>query len=288
MARAKFVYDFENEPVTARRRSLPGQVLLNLCASVPKRHSDLGPAAWKNYTIYYSVEHDRVAPICLACRNRRQRAQLRAKPESLVDRLRHDILRGGRRARLAAASGRDRRALRGEQDPGARGAAAARRRRARGAAAQSRVHGGSGCSRRKRRKFWKSAPCWNARRCAIAMPKMTDADVARAAASSIRRKQTDALDRWSDLNWEFHATLYGTGQAQTAARSDPSGLQPDRSLYPCADLQRQLSRPRRARASRHPLGLRDAQCRRRRSPARPAYSPDRRAARGVSNEQQAG
>jgi DNA-binding GntR family transcriptional regulator len=41
-----------------------------------------------------------------------------------------------------------------------------------------------------------------------AMPKMTDADVARASAILDQAEATEALDRWSDLNWEFHAALY--------------------------------------------------------------------------------
>jgi DNA-binding GntR family transcriptional regulator len=43
----------------------------------------------------------------------------------------------------------------------------------------------------------------------IAMPHMTDTDVAEAARILDKAEATDALDRWSDLNWEFHAALYG-------------------------------------------------------------------------------
>jgi DNA-binding GntR family transcriptional regulator len=43
----------------------------------------------------------------------------------------------------------------------------------------------------------------------IAMPRLTDADIAQAAGILDQAEATDALDRWSDLNWEFHATLYG-------------------------------------------------------------------------------
>jgi DNA-binding GntR family transcriptional regulator len=43
----------------------------------------------------------------------------------------------------------------------------------------------------------------------IAMPNLTDEDLAAAARILDQAEGTDALDRWSDLNWEFHATLYG-------------------------------------------------------------------------------
>ncbi|MGV3634104.1 MAG: GntR family transcriptional regulator [Pseudorhodoplanes sp.] len=43
----------------------------------------------------------------------------------------------------------------------------------------------------------------------IAMPYMTDADLASAAGILAQAESTEALDRWRDLNWEFHAALYG-------------------------------------------------------------------------------
>jgi DNA-binding GntR family transcriptional regulator len=43
----------------------------------------------------------------------------------------------------------------------------------------------------------------------IAMPRLTDADIAQAAGILDQAEATDALDRWSDFNWEFHAALYG-------------------------------------------------------------------------------
>ena len=43
----------------------------------------------------------------------------------------------------------------------------------------------------------------------VAMPNITDSDLAQARRILDQAEQTDALDRWSDLNWEFHATLYG-------------------------------------------------------------------------------
>ena len=42
-----------------------------------------------------------------------------------------------------------------------------------------------------------------------AMPKMTDDDLARARRILDEAEATAELDRWSDLNWEFHASLYG-------------------------------------------------------------------------------
>jgi DNA-binding GntR family transcriptional regulator len=41
-----------------------------------------------------------------------------------------------------------------------------------------------------------------------AMPKMADDDVARASRILDQAEATPELDRWSDLNWEFHASLY--------------------------------------------------------------------------------
>ncbi len=43
----------------------------------------------------------------------------------------------------------------------------------------------------------------------IAMVNMTAADVAEAARILDQAEATEALYRWSDLNWEFHAALYG-------------------------------------------------------------------------------
>ena len=41
-----------------------------------------------------------------------------------------------------------------------------------------------------------------------AMPKMADEDAARASRILDQAEATPELDRWSDLNWEFHASLY--------------------------------------------------------------------------------
>ena len=41
-----------------------------------------------------------------------------------------------------------------------------------------------------------------------AMPTIADEDVARAARILDQAEGTKQLDRWSDLNWEFHAVLY--------------------------------------------------------------------------------
>lgn len=43
----------------------------------------------------------------------------------------------------------------------------------------------------------------------LAMPLMSDADIAQAGRILDQAEATEALDRWSDLNWEFHAALYG-------------------------------------------------------------------------------
>ena len=42
----------------------------------------------------------------------------------------------------------------------------------------------------------------------LAMPHMADADIARAASILNQAEATEALDRWSDLNWDFHSALY--------------------------------------------------------------------------------
>jgi DNA-binding GntR family transcriptional regulator len=42
----------------------------------------------------------------------------------------------------------------------------------------------------------------------LAMAHITDADVAAARQLLDEAERTDALDRWSELNWQFHATLY--------------------------------------------------------------------------------
>jgi DNA-binding GntR family transcriptional regulator len=42
----------------------------------------------------------------------------------------------------------------------------------------------------------------------VAMPHMTETDVSRARRIIERAETTEALNTWSDLNWEFHETLY--------------------------------------------------------------------------------
>jgi DNA-binding GntR family transcriptional regulator len=42
----------------------------------------------------------------------------------------------------------------------------------------------------------------------IAMPLITDGDIVEASRILDQAEATTALDRWSDLNWEFHAVLY--------------------------------------------------------------------------------
>jgi DNA-binding GntR family transcriptional regulator len=42
----------------------------------------------------------------------------------------------------------------------------------------------------------------------VAMPNIADGDIAEASRILDLAEGTSALDRWSDLNWEFHAVLY--------------------------------------------------------------------------------
>jgi len=46
----------------------------------------------------------------------------------------------------------------------------------------------------------------------IAMPQMAEADIARARRVLDRAETTEALNSWSDLNWEFHEALYAPAQ----------------------------------------------------------------------------
>jgi len=46
----------------------------------------------------------------------------------------------------------------------------------------------------------------------IAVPSLAETDIARAARILDLAEATDALDRWSDLNWEFHQALYGAAK----------------------------------------------------------------------------
>ena len=46
----------------------------------------------------------------------------------------------------------------------------------------------------------------------VAMPRITDDDIAHAAAILDQAERATALDRWCDLNWEFHAALYASAK----------------------------------------------------------------------------
>ncbi len=46
----------------------------------------------------------------------------------------------------------------------------------------------------------------------VAMPHMTDADIERAAEILDQAERATALDRWSDLNWDFHTALYASAR----------------------------------------------------------------------------
>lgn len=46
----------------------------------------------------------------------------------------------------------------------------------------------------------------------VAMPRIAEADIVRARRVLDRAEATEALNTWSDLNWEFHETLYASAQ----------------------------------------------------------------------------
>ena len=133
--------------------------------------------------------------------------QLRAKPESLVDRLRHDILRGGlepglplRQDEIAARCGVSKIPVR----------EALLQLVAEGLVVLQPNRGFTvaGLQPQEAEEILEIRAVLECQAMRDAMPKMTDADVGRAAVILDQAEATDALDRWSDLNWEFHATLY--------------------------------------------------------------------------------
>lgn len=46
----------------------------------------------------------------------------------------------------------------------------------------------------------------------LAIGNMSDADIGNAARILEEAEATEAIDRWSELNWQFHATLYAPAQ----------------------------------------------------------------------------
>ena len=133
--------------------------------------------------------------------------KLRAKPESLVDRLRHDILRGGfepglplRQDEIAARCGVSKIPVR----------EALLQLVAEGLVVLQPNRGFTvaGLQPQEAEEILEIRAVLECQAMRDAMPKMTDADVGRAAVILDQAEATDALDRWSDLNWEFHATLY--------------------------------------------------------------------------------
>jgi len=132
----------------------------------------------------------------------------RAKPESLVARLRHEILRGGmapglplRQDEIAARHGVSKIPVREALlQLVAEGLVAAH---------PNRGFTVSQLSPQEAEEILQIRAVLECEAARIAMPNMTDGDVAEAASILDQAEATSALDRWSDLNWEFHATLYG-------------------------------------------------------------------------------
>lgn len=52
----------------------------------------------------------------------------------------------------------------------------------------------------------------------LAMPRMAEADIARARHVLDRAETAAALNSWSDLNWEFHETLYAPARRSRLLR----------------------------------------------------------------------
>ncbi len=133
--------------------------------------------------------------------------KLRAKPESLVDRLRREILRGGlepglplRQDEIAARYGVSKIPVR----------EALLQLVAEGLVVLQPNRGFTiaGLQPQEAEEILEIRAVLECQAMRDAMPKMTDADVGRAAVILDQAEATDALDRWSDLNWEFHAALY--------------------------------------------------------------------------------
>lgn len=131
----------------------------------------------------------------------------RAKPDSLLARLRHEILRGGlepglplRQDEIAARYGVSKIPVR----------EALLQLIAEGLVASQPNRGFtvSGLQPQEAEEILEIRAILECQAIRLAMPSMTDADVALARGLLDRSETTGELDHWSDLNWEFHTTLY--------------------------------------------------------------------------------
>jgi DNA-binding GntR family transcriptional regulator len=133
---------------------------------------------------------------------------LQAKPDSLLSRLRHEILRGGvgpglplRQDEIAARHGVSKIPVREALlQLVAEGLVTAH---------PNRGFTVSQLSPQEAGEILEIRALLECQAVRIAMTHLTDADVAHAGRILDQAEATDALDRWSDLNWEFHTTLYG-------------------------------------------------------------------------------
>lgn len=130
-----------------------------------------------------------------------------ARPESLLARLRHEILRGGlepgsplRQDEIAARYGVSKIPVREALlQLVAEGLVAAQ---------PNRGFTVSGLQPQEAEEILEIRAILECQAIRLAMPSMTDADIAHAACLLDQSEKTDELDRWSDLNWNFHTTLY--------------------------------------------------------------------------------
>jgi DNA-binding GntR family transcriptional regulator len=132
----------------------------------------------------------------------------RARPETLLERLRHEILRGGmapglplRQDEIAARHGVSKIPVREALlQLVAEGLVTAQ---------PNRGFIVSQLSPQEAEEILELRAVLECEAVRVAMRNMTDDDIAGAARILDQAEATDALDRWSDLNWEFHAALYG-------------------------------------------------------------------------------
>lgn len=132
----------------------------------------------------------------------------RARPESLVARLRHEILRGGldpglplRQDEIAARHGVSKIPVREALlQLAAEGLVTSQ---------PNRGFTVSQLRAQEAEEILEIRAVLECKAVRIAMSNLTDDDLGAAARILDLAEGTDALDRWSDLNWEFHATLYG-------------------------------------------------------------------------------